>query len=1546
MRQHLRTFLTSLALLLAVFSNLHAQDCISGIAYEDLNNSSNQDIGEPGVSGLVITLTHPDASTTTTMTNIDGFYQFCNLVTGSYVLENNNLANGVISMPFNYTFGYTQGENLEPFNFAILNLSNFAQITGLVFYDVNKNGLHDPFEPVIEGHGLNLVGDFGAFPLPTNPYGIAVFENMPAGAYQLRSIPGSLPPNTFIPNNGIATFEVTGGQAIQLLFPIQNLSDFGSIRDNVCYDLDADGQNNPEREPGIYGHDIVSLFNAQGEEIASAQTDPSGRYGFMGLVEGNYIVQFNFDENLLQPTTPTNYNVDLVDENNENPGPFYAQPINKRFSCGMAVSTFGAEGIGNRVLSVKDVRDRSGAPAPSLGNVWSPLDLDHPTWRNTTMGEVFGIAVDEAYNIYVSATKIPGYGGAYNIATGDALVYKIDPSTLVAAPYLYAAPATVIGTDDIASANTGLGNITYDKVNKVIYATNMTDGTIVVIGSEQHAMPGQVLQSYSITSFTPASVVGQRVWGIGFNAAEQRVYFSAPSAFGSARIFSIDASGGVLSGAELLELAAGGSTTGNVGIADIAFSNDGTSMLVAERGGAHSSTVFQFTGTSGSWGAAQQVFVGAYSTGRNSSGGVDYAYESFTGEMPTSGDCETFIAASGNALNLILPNYIYGYVIFPKTGNIAPNGWPLDIVDFTNVNSVFLDNDVNTVQVDKGYQGDVEIFDCECAAEDCSTSHGLNIRPRTPQEPVGVGDCCHELDFNNIGQFNVFGISLSLLDGVQFQPGYQIAPGFYTPNFSGSDMIITPNGLGTMPTNINGLINFCLENIHATPQFLVVDYLDENYEVLCTDTLIFECPPQSDCLQYTLDSLVCDSLGYKYTVDFVVPPGTDFDIGYIKFNLDQPLPPGSFVEPIGPNASIADNGHLFSPALMPGDVVSLMYIIHTTADLLDDSLCVIITAHDDLEERLCCFAYENCIPYPYCPMPCDDVEANVIPSYQGEAAQCCDGDPRDYGWLQDLIGDCAALPCGAVVSCCEYEGQRVITIEDDSELCSDAFGMVYDCLGDVIFQYGGIADINADLAARLEGCRVIYDCYQPTVDECCFDLLITDTYIFDPNLITSVQTTIITPGVTFTGQSRLNAIINGWTPTDIVPDQDILWTHNSGNTPNGIDDYLFTFCIEGTISTDSVYVEVDWLNQDSVICSDTVAVYCPYCLQIVNDSLSCMTDALGNQTYLYQFSFINSSAFDVNAVYVGDQVAPADTVLNPGIHMLGTIVPPGATYTGLIPVQFDTSLDSACFDIVLRQIIGDSINISCCYATHCIELPPCSELPQFECRNPDQIQQQNCADVFEPVCGCDGRTYANLCFAQNAGLNLWTPGPCDGFEPDGNVTLTGRINNAGSAVLNWIIEESPDNYSFFIIHRWADGDIVSQEIGRIPANGTQQYSFTDVNASNGMSSYQVIGVYTNGRVSPSNLIDLFNTAVLGLQTSIYAFPSPAIDYINVTVDHIGEARLQLINTDGQVHYQEQAYFNGSPHPVDVSQLTDGVFIVRLRFDDGETVQRRVVKMRE
>ena len=77
----------------------------------------------------------------------------------------------------------------------------------------------------------------------------------------------------------------------------------------------------------------------------------------------------------------------------------------------------------------------------------------------------------------------------------------------------------------------------------------------------------------------------------------------------------------------------------------------------------------------------------------------------------------------------------------------------------------------------------------------------------------------------------------------------------------------------------------------------------------------------------------------------------------------------------------------------------------------------------------------------------------------------------------------------------------------------------------------------------------------------------------------------------------------------------------------------------------------------------------------------------------------------------------------------------------LLPISFPLLFLISCED-------DDSANNQSCCNDECIDESKISS-------------DYNCDDYYEPVCGCDGITYGNECYAENAGVTEWIEGECD-----------------------------------------------------------------------------------------------------------------------------------------------------------------------------------------
>tara|TARA_A100001035_G_C27482177_1_gene363758 strand:- start:17 stop:247 length:231 start_codon:yes stop_codon:yes gene_type:complete len=54
----------------------------------------------------------------------------------------------------------------------------------------------------------------------------------------------------------------------------------------------------------------------------------------------------------------------------------------------------------------------------------------------------------------------------------------------------------------------------------------------------------------------------------------------------------------------------------------------------------------------------------------------------------------------------------------------------------------------------------------------------------------------------------------------------------------------------------------------------------------------------------------------------------------------------------------------------------------------------------------------------------------------------------------------------------------------------------------------------------------------------------------------------------------------------------------------------------------------------------------------------------------------------------------------------------------------------------------------------------CIDKDTANCMDVEKARAVLCPEIYDPVCGCNSKTYANDCHAKNDGVLLWTVGAC------------------------------------------------------------------------------------------------------------------------------------------------------------------------------------------
>ncbi len=284
--------------------------------WDDVDGDGTQDPGEPGLSGVDLTLTGAGADGTlgtaddialgSTTTGAGGAYLFADLAAGLYRVDVNDA-----SLPAGYA-GTTPdprdvtiaaGEDVTTFDFGYWLAGSLGD---RVWEDLDADGIQDPGEPGINGATVNLTeagsdgvlgtaDDVSVGAQVTAGDGDYGFTGLPPGLYRIDVSDGTVPAGMAATTTDPLDVTVNAGDVFTTVdFGFRHS---GRIGDRVWDDLDGDGVQDPG-EPGLDG--ITVLVGTRGPDgvcgtaddgpQTAATTSGGGLYAVEGLPPADYCV--------------------------------------------------------------------------------------------------------------------------------------------------------------------------------------------------------------------------------------------------------------------------------------------------------------------------------------------------------------------------------------------------------------------------------------------------------------------------------------------------------------------------------------------------------------------------------------------------------------------------------------------------------------------------------------------------------------------------------------------------------------------------------------------------------------------------------------------------------------------------------------------------------------------------------------------------------------------------------------------------------------------------------------------------------------------------------------------------------------------------------------------------------------------------------------------------------------------------------------------------------------------------------------------------------
>ncbi|OQX23245.1 MAG: hypothetical protein BWK80_27000, partial [Desulfobacteraceae bacterium IS3] len=255
---------------------------VRGTVFNDVNKDGVQNAGETGIPNVAVELLDSDGNVIDeTTSNPDGSYTFGNVVPGDYTVRESDPDGFTSTTPNSVPVTVPEGSA------GVVNFGDHTAgaVTGIVFNDLNKDGIQNPGEDGIPNVRVELFDADGnlADVTTTDADGNYSFDSVTPGSYTVRETnPSGFSSTT--PDSVPVTVPEGGGGVL-------NFGDrkIGTVTGIVFNDVNGDGVKSAG-EDGIPAVK-VELLDSNGKVIATTATNPDGAYSFENVAPGTYTVR-------------------------------------------------------------------------------------------------------------------------------------------------------------------------------------------------------------------------------------------------------------------------------------------------------------------------------------------------------------------------------------------------------------------------------------------------------------------------------------------------------------------------------------------------------------------------------------------------------------------------------------------------------------------------------------------------------------------------------------------------------------------------------------------------------------------------------------------------------------------------------------------------------------------------------------------------------------------------------------------------------------------------------------------------------------------------------------------------------------------------------------------------------------------------------------------------------------------------------------------------------------------------------------------------------